>query len=179
MKKFEFENLNRKGWLIVVTCLIVGIIIGVFIGSLIFEKEKTGDKKDFTAKGITITLTDEFEKVKDKRFEVSYATEDVSVFVLKEKFSSAEGFSDYTLDQYAEKMIESNSLTTAELGFKDDLTYFTYNAENTETNKNIVYYSYVYKSHDAFWAVQFAVEDANVEKYEKKIFEWAKTVKFK
>lgn len=169
---------KRKGLVVVIASLLVGIIIGLVSSSLLFPDTEVKNKK-FSTKGITITLTNEFQKVKDKRFVAAYGTEEVSVFILKEEFSISQGFEDYTLEQYAEMMIEANGLTTAELGYKDELTYFTYNAENTETDKNIVYYSYVYKSDNAFWAVQFAVEDKNVEKYEKQIFKWAKTVKFK
>lgn len=49
---------------------------------------------------------------------------------------------------------------------------------NPDTKDTYKYFSFVYKSNDAFWLVQFATLAENADDYSSQIFEWAKTVTF-
>ena len=49
---------------------------------------------------------------------------------------------------------------------------------NPDTKDTYKYFSFVYKSNDAFWLVQFATLTENVDEYSSKIIEWAKTISF-
>ena len=88
-----------------------------------------------------------------------------------------EGFEDYSLEEYGDLVLKNNSLTVP-LKNIDGLLGFEYEYENPDTKDIYKYFSFVYKTDDAFWMVQFAVLTDNVDEYGSKITEWAKTVSF-
>ena len=61
---------------------------------------------------------------------------------------------------------------------KEGLIGFEYEFTNPDTKDIYKYFSFVYKSNDAFWLVQFATLTENVDEYRAQILEWAKTVSF-
>lgn len=168
---------TQKGLCVLIIAIVVGAVIGFSITSGLFSniapKEKT-----FSSNGMTVTLTDEFRESNAQPYTVVYDSKNVAVFALREAFTLAAGFEDYTLEQYADLVIQANKLGLAEVKTDEGLTYFTYSFTNPETKDVYQYYSYVYKTDDAFWLVQFATLDKNVEKYAPQITEWAKSVEF-
>ena len=168
---------TQKGLCVLIIAIVVGAVIGFSITSGLFSniapKEKT-----FSSNGMTVTLTDEFRESNAQPYTVVYDSKNVAVFALREAFTLAAGFEDYTLEQYADLVIQANKLGLAEVKTDEGLTYFTYSFTNPETKDVYQYYSYVYKTDDAFWLVQFATLDNNVEKYAPQITEWAKSVEF-
>ena len=58
------------------------------------------------------------------------------------------------------------------------MTWFEYTFENTDADVTFCYYAYIYKSHDAFWLVQFAVAEDTAAEYEPLINQWAQSVTF-
>ena len=50
--------------------------------------------------------------------------------------------------------------------------------DNPENKNTYRYFTYVYKTNDAFWMVQFATLKSNSEKLSQEIAEWAKSVTF-
>ena len=111
-------------------------------------------------------------------FTVTYDSKNVAVFALKEEFKLAEGFGDFTLEQYRDLVIQNNGLSSYKIEKEEGLTGFQYEAVSPETKENYQYFSFVYKSNDAFWLVQFATRSKNADEYNSKIYEWAKTVSF-
>ena len=168
---------TRKGLLILIIAAIIGAVVGYSITSGIFS-DKTPDAKDFSSNGMTITLTDEFIKTDIENYTVAYDSKNVAVFALKEAFALADGFQDYTLEQYGNLVLKSNNLSASELQNLDGLTEFEYEFTNPNTKDTYKYFSFVYKADDAFWLVQFATLTENVNEYRTQILEWAKTVSF-
>ena len=168
---------TRKGLLILIVAAIVSAVVGYSITSNLFSN-KTPDPKDFSSNGMTITLTDEFVKTDVENYIVAYDSKNVAVFALKEAFALADGFQNYTLEQYGNFVLKNNNLSASELQNLDGLTEFEYEFTNPNTNDTYKYFSFVYKADDAFWLVQFATLTENVNEYRAQILEWAKTVSF-
>ena len=169
---------KKKGALITVAAILVGFIIGFAIS---FGSECSPRDKKFSVDGMTITLNSNFEKVdvdKEHKYDASYGSEEVAVLVLKEEFSLVEGFEDYTLEEYAELLVEANGLSS-DVKIKDGMTFFDYQKKSSKDQKIYRYRAYVYKSDDAFWMIQFAIETKNYDDYADSIDEWARSVSFK
>ena len=168
---------TRKGILILIVAIIVGAVAGYLITSVLFFNN-TPDPKDFSSNGMTITLTDEFIKADVEKYTVAYDSKNVAVFALKEEFTLADGFQNYTLEQYGDLVIQNNNLSSSKIENIDGLTEFEYEFTNPDTNDTYKFFSFVYKTNDAFWLVQFATRTENVDEYSSKIVEWAKTISF-
>ena len=168
---------TRKGLLILIIAAIIGAVVGYSITSGLFS-DKTPDAKDFSSNGMSIRLTDEFIKTDIENYTVAYDSKNVAVFALKEAFALADGFQNYTLEQYGNLVLENNNLSASELQNLDGLTEFEYEFTNPNTKDTYKYFSFVYKADDAFWLVQFATLTENVNEYRAQILEWAKTVSF-
>lgn len=165
---------TRKGLIVLIVCCIVGAVIGFGL-TRYFKAPKA---KTFSSNGMSITLTDEFRKTNIENYTVAYDSKNIAVFALKEEFTLAEGFGNNTLRQYAELVLKNNNLTSAAIKNYDGLVGFEYDFTNPQTHDTYRYFTYVYKSDDAFWMVQFATLSKNSEKYSSKITEWAQSVKF-
>lgn len=171
------KKTSKKGIIIFCACLVIGFIIGILSSMGLFT-DSTPQPKEFSTDGMSIILTDEFSKSNIADYSACYDSQFVAVFAIKESFSSVEGFENYTLDEYRDLVLENNSLTEAEIKTLDGLNWFEYEFTNEETNETYKYFSFVFKSNDAFWLVQFAVADEKVEEYSQKIIDWANTVTF-
>ena len=187
---FRFENNNsdevvsfrkknrRRGVGIMSAVIAVCIIIGVGAGFFVAKSQISG-AKNFSADGLTITLTGDFwESNISSIFNSVYDSNDIAVFTLKEQFTLLEGLEDYTVDNYIDLMVKNSDITSIEKKSKDGLTWFEYTYENTSTEEVYRYFIYVYKTDDAFWSVQFALLDEKADAYRNEIFNWAKSVKF-
>ena len=168
---------TKKGLIILIVSVIIGALIGYFMGfnflKSTFEKDKT-----FSNEGMTITLTSDFRKSDIQNYTVVYDSRDVAVFALKEEFSLVEGFENYTLEEYAKLVLEANGLENTKLSQDANTISFIYNRVNPNTNDTYSYFNYVYKTDDAFWLVQFATLKENVDKQSQNISNWAKSIQF-
>lgn len=126
---------------------------------------------------MTITLTDAFRETEVPNYTVAYDSKKVAVFALKEAFTLADGFENYTAEEYAALVIQSNKVAS-EVKTIEGLVRFTYDYTNPETNDTYQYYSFAYKTKDAFWLVQFVVLKENAAEYDQQILQWAKSVSF-
>lgn len=168
---------TRTGAVVLIVAIIAGVIAGYVFGKNILFK-KAPKEKIFSTDGMSITLSDEFEEKEAQNFTVAYDSEKVAVLALKEPFDLADGFGDYTLDQYADLLIETNNLVSAQKKNSGGLNCIEYDYINPTIHKKYHYYSYVYKTDDSFWLLQFATLDTDAEKYSEKIEKWAKSVRF-
>ena len=166
---------SRKGLIIFIAAVLIGLVVGFLMtsGLLSAPKEKT-----FSSDGMTVTLTDEFHQAELGNFTVSFDSKNVAVFALEEQFTLADGMEDLTLERYADLVIQTNGLDVSQVVTEDGLTGFRYTFTNPQTKDTYHYFSYVYKTGDAFWLVQFATLDANVDKFAPQITQWAKSVTF-
>ena len=144
------------------------------------KDQEPADTEDgvFTAEEMEITLTEAFKATDYDGFTACFETDEVAIFTLKEPYSLIPDFEDYTLEQYGELLLESNSLNEAQLESKDGLTFFKYEYTDTQTDITYHYTSYIFKNDEAFWLIQFATEQNNYAKYEDAITQWAKSVQF-
>lgn len=136
-------------------------------------------EKVFSKAGMSITLDSGFNEKEYVSYTVCYDSKNVAIFVLKEEFSLFESAdidaAALSLNDYAELVIANNSVD-ADVQTKDGLTYFKYN--NSANGKEYTYSSYVYKTDDAFWLIQFATEQDEFEQNAARIEGFAKSVKF-
>ncbi|MBR2343255.1 MAG: hypothetical protein IKA64_03280 [Clostridia bacterium] len=168
---------TRRGLRVLIISGIIGLVIGILI-ALLPDIIVANTPKTFSAYEMSITLTEEFEEMTYGTYSAVFGSENVAVFALEEEFALAEGFGDYTLEEYAELIIEGNGIEYAELKKDGELTYFEYSFSNPETGVIYRYFCYVYKTDDAFWLIQFATPTDKVDKYAPKIRDWAGSVKF-
>lgn len=170
-KKCKKKALKRY-LLIVLICALLGFVIGLFSGIGYDEP------KDFSDSGINITLTEDFIKNDVSGYTVVYDSSDIAVFALKEEFALLDGFEDYSLEDYAEMVKKANNVQSTDIETGTGLTGFEYDAMNTETQVEYHYFTYVYKSTDAFWFVQFCTATENKDIYAEQITQWAQSVSF-
>ncbi len=174
------KNNTKKGLVILIAALAVGAVVGGAIGAGLVKSMFSSPKvepKTFSDNGMNITLTNEFRELEAESFTHCYESSTVAVLVTKEAFTLPEGSESYSTQQYMDLVLQNNSLSATKFS-RDGLVGFEYEATNADTKETFRYISYVYKSGDAFWMVQFAGTPANVQTAADQIDEWAKSVSF-
>lgn len=171
---------NKKGLVILLAAMVVGFLVGGVIGIIIsnFIDNEPPSPKTFQAEGMSITLTDEFEELSSQNFTFVYGSDLIAAFGLKEPFSLADGFSDLTLEEYAELVISANNLTNVEIKKDSGLVGFNYQKTNAETNEMYTYFAYVYKTDSDYWLIQFSTLSEYADQQAEQIKEWAEAIKF-
>lgn len=170
---------SKKGGLIVlITAIVIGLTAGWIIGSGVIYSKKKATPKDFSYEEMTITLTALF-KEEEVEGRTVFTSNDVAVFVLRENFVAGDiDLSGYTVRGYAELARENNPVmagaTYEETDGVPNMVY-TYAGDD---GKTYVYFTTFYKSSDAFWIVQYFVNESGYESRKPKFIEWAKTVHF-
>ena len=170
---------SKKGGLIVlITAIVIGLTAGWIIGSGVTYSKKKATPKDFSYEEMTITLTALF-KEEEVEGRTVFTSNDVAVFVLRENFVAGDiDLSGYTVRGYAELARENNPVmagaTYEETDGVPNMVY-TYAGDD---GKTYVYFTTFYKSSDAFWIVQYFVNESGYESRKPKFIEWAKTVHF-
>lgn len=166
---------SKKGLIVLLIACIIGIAIGVLVNLYLITR--TVKPKDYSADGMSITLTNQFKEVDSDVFVACYETPAVSVMTMKEEFELEEGFGNLTLEEYGEGLIMYNEQSArSELMEDGDLLYFIY--DDIFDHKYYTWVTYVYKSDDAFWYVDFVTLKEDAEAYREAISEWARTVRF-
>ena len=161
---------KKTGLIVILVAAVVGLVAGSLGGKVIANTER---EKEFSAEGITITLTDKFRRYENENFTVGYGAKDRSVLVSKETYGALGVASDYTIQEYGQLVLSANGMEdTVQLQEIDGLTCFEYQAETYN------YLAVLYKSQDAFWMVQFCTEIDKADTYESDFLKMAKTVKF-
>lgn len=168
------KKTGKSGTLVLIAALIVGIALGV--GRVMLNTEST-EPKDFTVENVTITLTEAFDEEEYGDFTQCYESRDVAVFMLKEPFTLMEGLDKYTLTQYGKLVVQGNGMEDDALKAENGVTYFTYTAES-DSGTTYYYFATVHKGPDAFWLIQFAVDQDKAEEYQDEFFQWAASVNF-
>ncbi len=176
----EESTKNRKkgtviGLFVLLAAIIIGGVSGYFISTAL-TSNVTYDDKTFDSNGMKITLTEAFTETEYEAFTASYSSSDVSVFALREDFSLIENFGQYTLEEYGEAVLKSNSLDSSDIKNDGSLTYFEYEYEDAADTYS--YLSFVFKGPDAFWIIQFSTYKEKYEEYRDAFFEWARTIEF-
>ena len=167
----------KKGWIVLIAAVLLGALFGFLLTSGFISGQRSREKA-FSSNGMTITLTAGFQEIQIANYTVTYDSRNVAVFAMKEPFSLAEGFENNSLDQYADLLIQANGWSDVKKFTHDGLSGFEYDFTNPTTKLECHYTSYVYRSDDAFWVVQFATLKENADKFAEQIKKWARSVSF-
>ncbi|MBO5779287.1 MAG: hypothetical protein J6R82_06955 [Clostridia bacterium] len=168
---------GKKGLLVIIAALVVGLVIGV-VSNLDFNISTVKDKT-FSEGGLSITLTNQFKSEDPGEYVAFYESNTMMVGTFIEPFSLAEGFGDLTIFEYGEGLIKFNEQTAGagrRLQQDGDLYYFVW--DDIFDRRYYTYVTYLYKTDDAFWHVDFIVEKEEYEKHREEISQWAHSVTF-
>lgn len=166
---------SRKGIAILVVALIVGFLVG--LARPLLENAGQNDPKEFSVEGMAITLTEAFEEESYQGFTQCYESSSVAVFTLKEAFTLMAGLEDYTLEDYASLVVQSNNMDDSVLKTENGILYFDYTAQGGDGDE-YYYLATLHKGPDAFWLIQFATPASNDEKLRDQFISWAASVEF-
>lgn len=166
------------GIIVLITAIVIGFTAAWIISSGVTYSKKKATPNDFSYEEMTITLTALF-KEEEVEGRTVFTSNDVAVFVLRENFVAGEiDLSGYTVRGYAELARENNPVmadaTYEETDGVPNMVY-TYAGDD---GKTYVYFTTFYKSSNAFWIVQYFVNESGYESRKPKFIEWAKTVHF-
>lgn len=169
----ERKKSVKRGLIVLLVSLVIGSIVGFSATTAILEITNSKEKT-FSVGDMQITLNEGFTQQVSPGSLAAFGSKRVAVFVGKANIESSN--ITMTAAQYARALIGMNSLS-CEVEKDGDLPYFT--ATITGSNgKKYVHYTYVYKTEDAFWAVEFAVRENHAARQEKNISQWAHSVIF-
>ncbi len=173
------------GFCVLLAILVVSSLIGSFIGGVIggmlapsSAPAHTSAPKTFSSNGMTVTLTDGFRETEAEGFTVAYESRDVAVLALKESFDQAEGFGDLTLREYTDLITYYNGAENATIRTVGEALSFDREAVHPDTAVTYHYTNYTYKTADAFWLIQFAVNAEDIDTYASLFDEWAASIRF-
>jgi len=176
------KRVSRLGTVILVIAVLLGIVGGGAAGVMISRKLIQAEAPQVTAKAFSvedmqITLTDAFVPMTAEGFTAGFCSEEVVVYVLRERFDAFEGFEELSLAGYGTMVLESNGLAdTITLQEDGDSVSFEYLYTQEETGAAFYYYCVAKKGTDAFWLIQFAAPAREQPLYEGVFPQWAKTV---
>ena len=168
-EKANQKRNNRKGTIVFIAAIVVGLAIGRLAVNGIFN-EKAKDKT-FTKEDFSITLTDEFTEEQYEDMFVAYETNAVAVFVVRDDFSV---IGNITLDEYAELSLEANARTGLESHKENGYVWFSY--VDTVDGEDYYYFAALYKGEKAFWAVSFTTFKDKADQYHSTFKKWAATI---
>jgi hypothetical protein len=172
--KSERKAGMKRGLMVMLIAIVIGAVIGFCATSLIIGINNKR-ARDFEAADFTITLTEGFRRQKVSGTTVTYASRDMAVYFNKMPFNL--GNMALSESEYAKDVAEYNNIT-CEIVTDGTLTYFV--APNTTSRgTKMLHYTYVYKTDDAFWLVQFAVKEGHAARYEDDIASYADSIIFK
>lgn len=166
---------GKKGLIILIAALIVGVVIGL-VSNLDFSIS-TVKPKTFTKGGVSITLTNQFKDVDPGNYVGFYESKTMMVGTFKDPYGQGESIDHITLEEYGWGLIKTNEQTArSELMQDGELYYYVF--DEIYDRQYYTYVTYVYKSDDAFWYVDFITVKEDAEARRAEISEWARTVTF-
>ena len=156
----------------------MGLLAGLFVPRL-FTSSKEVEPKTFTDSGITITLTEDFEKDSQPDFAAAYKSNKAMVLVVKEDFAYAPYLADYAIEEYGELFLNYNRMNDVSImQSQNGLYYFEYEATNEENGITYYYYCTLHRSEDAFWVVNFCTLAPSRDTMRPLFEQWSQTVTF-
>ncbi len=168
---------TRIGLIVLIAAVAVGGVVGWMSGrgAVAARAQK---EKDFSAEGMSITLTEGFREIKQENYTATYVSGDAAVMALKEEFTLMPGAEDLTLGEYRDLVIRANGLNSAERTVIEGIPAFLYENTNAENGQTYRYTAFVYKAGDAFWLLQFGALKDGSSVDDAQIAQWAKSVRF-
>ena len=167
------EKKSLKGVFSLAAFIAIGAVLGWFIGNLVFNGFPA-PAQTFTQNGYSIKLNEDFVDTGVEAYHASYESEDVAVFSSMQPYEELGGKEAYSLQEYAQMMVDDNQLANAAVAEKRGVTYFEY-----EYGSGIFSYHYtvaVHEGSEGYWLTYFAVDTEDYKDYKNDIFKWARSV---
>lgn len=161
-----------------ISLFVVAFLTG--FGAAYFEDNySSSTPKTFTAEDMQITLTNNFTEANYEDCTSSYESKNIAVFTIKNDFSLFEGGGEnYSIEEYADIVEQANDLPYNSMEYINGIPCLKYDFTNPDYNITYSYMTFLYKSDNAFWIVQFTTEKSKSENYAEQIVEWAGSVSF-
>ena len=169
-EKANQKKRNRKGAIITIAAVVIGVIIGLFSSGM-FNFD-TISEKTFTKDGFEITLTDQFKESALEGFFACYESKTAFAFVVREE---KDILGDITLDEYADIVLEVNGRTELKKNVNGDFIWFSYT--DTPDTQELYYLSVCIQGEDNFWIITFSTSAVNQEDFHPKFIQWAESCK--
>ena len=164
----------KRGIKVFFVALLMGLVIGFGITSLVLGLSNSREK-EYIVSDMSITLTGGFTQQSAKGALTAFGSRKVGVFVSRDDISITTMNMDTV--QYAALVIAANGFADSKIEDDNGITYFIAKQTN-DKGISLLHYTYVYKSEDAFWLVQFAVREGQAASQLENISKWAHSVKF-
>lgn len=159
---------GRIGVIVLIAAVIIGFLIGFFGNFWDVPQDKI-----FSAAGMSVTLTDEFNEGEMEGFTAMWSSSEAAFIVLEEPYDTLTEVMDdpaaTTVETYLRLLMEHNG-DGGELEVVEGLPRYHYDWEGYR------YYVYAYKGNNAFWMVQIVVDLDVVDEYEDEVSRWARSV---
>ena len=147
------------------------MILSTPIDPTLVSPEDLGTKKTFVKAGITLQLTEKFKEEESERgFDAYYTSPFCGVTVTKELFTSREGLTEQSPEEYMRDFLKSIGQTDIEPQNRDGLWFYV---KYNDSSARCVY-SYVYKGTDAFYIVQYILNTSDEAILKDTLHNWAK-----
>ena len=159
--------------LLLTLCLLMSscfLVVSRPVQSVPVDPQNLGEAKTFSKAGITLQLTDRFEEeVSQLGYDGYYTSDFCGVVVIREPFSAEEGLSEKTPEAYLQAVIDHNGHQNIRPQQADGLWFYV-NYNNSAVR---CVYSYAYKGSDAFYVVQYILNQTDEDALRTTIHSWA------
>lgn len=167
------RRLLRLVALLTAAALLLGAAGYYGLRALLAERQK-----EFSAEGLSLTLTNRFERVNVPGFTLSFLSKNAAVHALREEFSRSPLVAALSLEEYAALIAQSNDQIRSAPIRDGGLYYYEYEYRDKEQGRDIAYLVAIYKAKDAFWVVNFAADRASYPELREAMLDWARSVRF-
>lgn len=163
----------KKGTLVVICSILVGLLIGYGITTATFGIIKS-QPETYTAEEMTITLNKGFNRQYAFGYTGIFVSDRVEVFIFKNEFDKMET-KNLTETEYARAVMANQKVSDYEVVENDGLTSFVFSKETTN-GQSYKYHLYAFKTDDAYWHIFFAVEEDWAKFYDDEVSRWARSI---
>ena len=177
-KTADRKKRNTKALLLLfVVPLIVGLAVGLIPH---FIRNSPGNPKRFVCDGMSIELTDKFVERENVSSTAYYTSKDVIAAVIEDRFDEYPWLLEYTVDDYLKTVWEINGIEAESVKKETDgsLVWYDRVTADESTKTSIRNRTYVFRSDEAFWLVQFLTKSSAGNKFDGRIEKYASSVSF-
>ena len=159
-----------------ILCFLGAAVIGGILAVRMFrsEPERVGSRQ-FRVENLQITLTEEFQQREAADSTACYFAPGTAVALLQEEFSLEKGFGDLTVEEYGERVLEKNGLTSR-LRSENGMTVFDYVYTDPDSEESFYCYTVLIKGPGAFWTVRFCATAEATQDRLPSFQQWASSI---
>lgn len=162
---------GRRGVLIIVGAVVLGIVIGLL--RVLPDLPKTFSPVD----GMKITLTLDFDEYTVEGYDFFYSDDYLVVNGFLDGDFTADELAATSVQDYIPLFTAANDwMKGASIHEKDGFTYYQY--AEADGDDTYVYMGFFFKTAEGFWVVEFWTHEDNTKIIDKDIFRYAKSITF-